>query len=108
MIAEFELVAHAREPGDAAARIAVKPRLDETGAALVVMQRVIQAQPEVDLVVEAVAAHALPVGVIRKAVDVDVEIESLVGLAELARPARRGATTRRSRLFGNAHNLSSD
>ncbi len=89
--AELVLVPCARDLRRVAARIPVEPGLGEGDAALVLVQRVIEAQAEVQLVVQAAAARALPVGVVRKAVDVDVEIESLVRLAELGRRASRGS-----------------
>src|SRR5712671_2035558 len=75
-----------------AARVTVEAGFYELDAAPVLVDRVIEAEPEVELVVEPALARALLVGVVREGVDVQVEIESatLVG-----RRARRHAETQR-------------
>jgi len=42
------------------------------------MEDVVEPKPQVELVVQSAAASALAVGVVREAVDVDIEIESAV------------------------------
>jgi len=66
-LAELELVSHSRELRPVAPRILVKTGLDESCAALVLVECVAQAEPDVDLV-EALAVNTLPVGVVREAV----------------------------------------
>jgi len=54
---------------------------------------VVEAEPGVELVVQSLALNAIPVGVMRKAVDVEIEIESAVGGGRSRRRAqgeRRG------------------
>jgi hypothetical protein len=76
VVAELVLVAHARDLRQAAARVPVEAGLYELDAALVLADRVIDAEPDVELVADAVALNALPVGVIREAVEVKIEIKS--------------------------------
>jgi hypothetical protein len=54
---------------------------------------VVEAEPDVELVVQSLALNAIPIGVIRKAVDVEIEIKSAVGGRRSGRRAqgeRRG------------------
>jgi hypothetical protein len=85
------LVAHARELRNAAPGIPVEPGLGEADAALVLVQGVIETQAEIERVIDAAAARPLPVGVVRKAVGVDVEIESGVRRLDVARRVCRGS-----------------
>ena len=62
-----------------ASRVAVEAGFHELDAALVLVQRVVQAEPEVELVVQPLAVNAFPVGVVGKAVDLEAEIKSGVG-----------------------------
>jgi hypothetical protein len=59
-----------------AARVAVEADLDELDAALVLVDRVIEAEAKVELVVEPALVRAILVDVVREGVDVQVEIES--------------------------------
>jgi hypothetical protein len=62
-----------------APRVLIEPHLGEADAALILLQRVVQPEAEVDLVVQAGVARALPVRVIRKAVDMQIKtIESAI------------------------------
>src|SRR5689334_454361 len=61
-LAELELVAHAGDLGPAAAGIPVDPGLDELNAALRLAHRVVEAKPDVELIVEPALARAMPVG----------------------------------------------
>ena len=76
-----------------AARVTVEAGLYELDAALVLVDRVIEAEPEVELVVEPALARALLVGVVRESVDVQVEIES-AALIGGGRARGRGETKR--------------
>jgi hypothetical protein len=66
-LAELELVSRPRELRPVAPRILVKTGLDECCAALVLVECVAQAEPDVDLF-ETLAVNTLPVGVVREAV----------------------------------------
>ena len=66
-LAELELVSRPRELRPVAPRILVKTGLDESCAALVLVECVAQAEADVDLF-ETLAVNTLPVGVVREAV----------------------------------------
>ncbi len=71
--AELLLVAQPGDHRQLPARVAEQARLHELHAALVLVQRVVQADAQVELVVHAGAAHGFPVGVVGKGVHVHVE-----------------------------------
>lgn len=68
ILAELELVAHARELGDIAAGVPVETGLDERYTAPILVEFVIEAEPQVDLVIQPIAVYAPPVGVVRESV----------------------------------------
>jgi hypothetical protein len=97
-LAELVLVTEAGELRYVAARVAVEAGLDEPDAALVFMECVVEAEPEVDFVVQSAAVRGLPVGVVRKAVDLEIE-SALVG----GRGGRHAQGERREELQHPTH-----
>jgi hypothetical protein len=97
-LAELVLVTEAGELRYVAARVAVEAGLDEPDAALVFMECVVEAKPEIDFVVQSAAVRGIPVGVVRKAVDLEIE-SALVG----GRSGRHAQGERREELQHPTH-----
>jgi len=77
-LAELVLVTQPRDLRRVAPRVLVEPGLRELDPALVLVKGVVEAEPDVERVVQSILLNAFPIGVIRKALDVEIEIKSAV------------------------------
>lgn len=75
-LAKLELVTRPRDLCPVSAGIVIKPGLNKADSTRVIVEPVVKAEPEIDLVVQVLAVNAFAVGMVRESVDVQIKRES--------------------------------